>query len=139
LLSALTASPEARLRMALIPLLLAHPEFAKDVHEAERRLPTESIVVLRCYFTAAHWLQAKYRSELLALYGVQPVLPDLYGDVLGAADHTSADSALEALSLRQQQLTGISLNWQGTYEHAAQSWLRFQSCGTSTRLDAPHP
>ncbi len=126
LLSALAADPEARLRMALIPLLLAHPEFAEDVHTAERRLPTECVAVLRCYYTAAHWLQVKHHEELTALMGVQPTLPDFYGDVLGVTGHTSPDSALQALSLRQQQLTGISLNWQGTYEHAAQSWLRFR-------------
>lgn len=125
LLTALASNPEARLRMALIPLLLAHPELAADVRQAERALPAKDAVVLRCYYTAAHWLQVKYRQRLEAACGLQPTLPDLFGEQLGIAEQAEPDKALGILALRQRQLTGITLNWLGTYEHAAQSWLRF--------------
>lgn len=125
LLAALASSPEARLRMALIPLLLAHPELAADVCQAERTLPAKDAVVLRCYYTAAHWLQIKYRARLEATCGHQPTLPDLFGQQLGIAEQAQPDTALRILARQQQSLTGIGLNWLGTYEHAAQSWLRF--------------
>lgn len=125
LLTALASNPEARLRMALIPLLLAHPEFAPAVRQAEQSLLAKDAVVLRCYYTAAVWLRAKYRSRLEAACGPQPALPDLFGEALGVAPQTEPDDALRSLALRQRELTGITLNWLGTYEHAAQSWLRF--------------
>lgn len=125
LLSALARSPESRLRMALIPLLLAHPEFATEVREVAESLPPDRAILLRCYYTAAYWLQAKYRNRLQAIRGVQPSLPNLFGEELGLTEQIVPDSALRVLALRQQERTGIALNWLGTYEHAAQSWLRF--------------
>jgi len=126
LIAALASSPEARLRMALIPLFLAHPEFAPKVRSAARSLLAKDAVVLRCTYTAAVWLQAKYRVRLEAVCGPQPALPDLFGEVLGITGQTEPDSALPLLAQRQRELTGITLNWLGTYEHAAQSWLRFR-------------
>jgi len=112
--------------MALIPLFLAHPEFAPKVRSAARSLLAKDAVVLRCTYTAAVWLQAKYRVRLEAVCGPQPALPDLFGEVLGITGQTEPDSALPLLAQRQRELTGITLNWLGTYEHAAQSWLRFR-------------
>ena len=125
LLSALASSPEARLRLALIPLLLAHPEFAEDVDRALQSLSPDAAIVLRCYYTAAYWLQLKYRIRLADIVGVQLRLPDLFGEELGLVKQTVPDNALHALALRQQRLTGRAINWLGTYEHAVQSWLRF--------------
>lgn len=125
LLAALAASPEARLRMSLIPLLLAHPEFAEDVETALGRLSADAAIVLRCYYTAAHWLQAKYRTQIVNLRGDQPVLPDLFSEELGLPGESKPDIALHALAFHQQRLTGRIINWLGTYEHAAQNWLRF--------------
>jgi len=125
LLAALASSTESRLRMALIPLLLAHPEFAEMIGEVEESLPARGAVVLRCYYTAAYWLRAKYHKRLEAVCGLQPALPDLFSEQTGLADQTAPDGALGVLALYQQKLTGLSLNWLGTYEHAAQSWLRF--------------
>ncbi len=107
LMAALASSPEARLRMALIPLLLAHPEFAAEVRQAERSLPAKDAVVLRCTYTAAVWLRAKYGARLEAACGPQPALPDLFGEALGIRGQTDADSALEVLAQRQRELTGI--------------------------------
>lgn len=125
LLAALAASPEARLRMSLIPLLLAHPEFTEDVETALGRLSAEAAIVLRCYYTAAHWLQTKYRTRIATLCGDQPALPDLFGDELGLVGQSRPDKALRSLALCQQKLSGSEINWLGTYEHAAQNWLRF--------------
>ncbi|MBI3958743.1 MAG: hypothetical protein HY328_08035 [Chloroflexi bacterium] len=125
LLAALATTPEARLRLALIPLLLAHPEFAEDVHDALLVLPSDVAVTLRCYYTAAYWLQLKYHTCLAAMRGQKPQLPDLFGEELHLPKQMTPDAALHALALRQQELTGRILNWRGTYEHAIQNWLCF--------------
>ncbi len=125
LLAALASSPEARIRLALIPLLLAHPEFAQDVHKALQSLSPDAAVILRCYYTAAYCLQEKYRNRLASVCGVQQALPDLFGAEFGLAAQCAPDNALRTLALHQQKLTGREINWIGTYEHAAQSWLRF--------------
>lgn len=137
LLAALASSPEARLRMALIPLLLAHPEFAPEVRAVALSLPTHQAIVLRCYYTAAYWLRAKYGNRLEAVCGPQPALPDLFGKELEIPAQATPDNALYALAQHQQKLMGVSLNWLGTYEHAAQNWLRFYE--QEKRWQQSHP
>ena len=124
LLAGLAASAEARLRLALIPLLLAHPEFAHDARSALQQMSPAVAVTFRCYYTAARWLQVKHRGRLTACLGPVRPLPDLFGEELGLVAHTDPDAALRALGARQQALTGRGLNWCGSYEHAAQTWLR---------------
>lgn len=136
-IAALAASPEARLRMALIPLLLTHPEFAADVDEALQSLSLDAGIVLRCYYTAAYWLQAKYRARLVSVCGLKAQLPNLFSAELNMAGYTEPDAALRALAVRQQEMTGRVLNWHGTYGHAAQSWLRFME--HKNRWQQSHP
>ena len=124
LLAGLAASAEARLRLALIPLLLAHPEFAHDASSALQQMSPAAAVTFRCYYTAACWLQVKHRGRLTACLDHVRPLPDLFGEELGLAAHTDPDAALRALGAKQQVLTGRALNWYGSYEHAAQTWLR---------------
>lgn len=137
LLTALASSPEARLRMALIPLLLAHPEFAPEARAIALSLPAHQAIVLRCYYTAAYWLRAKYGNRLEAVCGPQPALPDLFGKELGIPEQSTPDNALHALAKHQQEQLGVSLNWLGTYEHAAQNWLRFYE--QEKRWQQSHP
>ena len=124
LLAALAGSPEARLRLALIPLLLARPKFSLAVLTALPHTPPDAAITLRCYYTAAYWLQQKYQARLTAALGITPPLPDLFLAELGLSTYTDPDTALHALAARQQILSGRVLNWFGTYEHAVQSWLR---------------
>ena len=132
LLAGLAASPEARLRLALIPLLLAHPEFSVYAVAALQQLSPTAAVTLRCYYTAAVWLQGKHRARITVALGHTQPLPDLFGAELELATYTDPDAALYALALRQRELTGLTLNWLGTYEHAAQSWIRFMEYAVPT-------
>lgn len=125
LMAELAHSAEARLRLALIPLLLRHPEFSTYTIAALQMLPPTSAVTLRCYYMAAYWLQKKYRPRLIACLGVIQPLPDLFGAELGLTAYMTPNEALHALAEQQQTLSGRVLNWVGSYEHAVQSWLRF--------------
>ena len=124
LLAGLAASAGARLRLALIPLLLARPEFAHDAGSALQQMSPAAAVTFRCYYTAACWLQVKHRGRLTACLGPVRPLPDLFGEELGLAAYTDPDAALRALGAKQQVLSGRALNWCGSYEHAARTWLR---------------
>jgi len=126
LLAALAASSAARLRLALIPLLLAHPEFSVYACTALQQLPPDAAITFRCYYTAAHWLQIKYRARITATLGAIQPLPDSFSTELNLSGTVDPDSALHALAARQQSLSARALNWFGSYEHAAQTWLRLQ-------------
>ena len=118
LLRGLTGSDEARMRLALIPLFLTHPEYAQYVAQSLNNLSPDHKQVLRCYYTAAHLLQQKYHSQLTDILGNRPLLPALFNDVLDIDEHESPDGRLRQLSRQQAKLSGRFINWYGTYEHA---------------------
>ncbi len=125
LLAGLAASADARVRLALIPLLLARPDYAAFLPDALPGLSAAAQVVLRCYATAAAILQARYATRLHALFGAQPYLHDWFSTELGISLRGSPDEQLATLAVRHRQLSGRSLNWAGTYRHGADSFLRF--------------
>lgn len=119
----LATSDEARLRLALIPLLLRHPAFAATVRQAVGQLPPPAQVVLKCYYTAAQLLQQKYHTRLQALFGDLPPLPDLFSADLELPAFSVPDHGLQMLAECHRRLSGRTLNWLGTYEHGAQRLL----------------
>jgi hypothetical protein len=123
LLAALAASDEARLRLALIPLLLQRPDFAAHASLVVQRLPAPARIVFKCYYTAALLLQKKHMSHLEALLGKRDSLPDLFSAELDVLAPHNPEAGLRALAERQSMLSGKSINWLGTYEHAARRFL----------------
>lgn len=124
LLASLAASDEARLRLALIPLLLRRPEFARHARAALRLMPPEAVMCFKFYYTTAVRLQEKHRCRLETVLGQVALLPDLFSAELGLAEQTDSDEALRALAMRQRDLTGRTINWLGTYEHGANCLLQ---------------
>jgi hypothetical protein len=123
LMAMLAASNEARLRLALIPLLLRHPLWATYAEAAQQHLPIASQIVFKCYYTAAWLLQQKYQSKLMSFTDHWVLLPDLYSNDLALCHFADPDQGLHQLAERHRILSGRSINWLGTYEHAAQRWL----------------
>jgi hypothetical protein len=124
LLASLAASDEARLRLALIPLLLRHPEYGRHATAALRLMPPAAQTCFKCYYCAAVLLQEKHRRRLETLLGRLDLLPDLFSTELGLPDRAHPDDALRILAMRQRDLTGRSINWLGTYEHGADQLLQ---------------
>ncbi len=125
LIAALAKSREARLQLSLIPLFLRHPEFAKEAKKADKLLLQKtSQFVLRFYYTAAVFLQRKYQQQLSRLLGKQPELTDLFSNALGVHNENNPGLALRQLAKQHQVLSGQFVNWLGTYEHAADVWLK---------------
>ena len=124
LLAALAQAREARLRSAIVPMLLRHPEFAPHARTAATRLLGLPRVTLQCFYTAALLLQRKYVARLKQLLGVQPSLPDWFSAGLGISLSEDETPLLGELSERHAALTGLPINWAGTYEHAAERLIK---------------
>ena len=116
LLVELAQSKESRLRLALIPLFLEHPEFALHVNKAARKLELTSRITLECYYTAAMFIRKKYQPRRRAL-------PDHFSKKLNIPITNDAEENLRALAKRQREISGVHANWFGTYQHAAQRWF----------------
>jgi hypothetical protein len=116
LIAALAESREARLQLSLIPLFLRHPEFAVYASAATKKLNPASQLILKCFYSATIWLEQKHLSR--------KKLPDLFSEELGLFPNSNPEENLRALAKRQQELSGSQINWLGTYQHAADIWLK---------------
>ena len=116
LIAALAESDEARLRLALIALFLQHPEFSKHVREAAKKLHTPARTTLQCYYSAAVFLAQIYQGSTS--------LPDYFSSDIQLKTTDDPRGNLGALADRHRQLGGEAVNWLGTYQHAAQIWMR---------------
>jgi len=127
LLEGLARSSDARVRSAIIPLLLRHPEFAPSVSSTVRRLDAGAAAraTLECFYTAAMLLQKKYVERLARLFGIQPTLADLFSAEMDLELADDMETSLMRLGERNAALRGLELNWVGTYEHAARTWLEY--------------
>ena len=116
LIAALAECREARLQLSLIPLFLRHPEFAVHASAAAKKINPAAQLILKCFYSAAVWLEQKHlsRKELL----------DLFSKELDLNPTTDPDENLRALAKRHKELSGSRINWIGTYQHAANIWLK---------------
>jgi hypothetical protein len=79
---------------------------------------------LKLYYTAGVLLQRLYHRSLEHLLGAQPLLPDLFGSELAVSLTDEPQKDLQRLGERHILLTGLNINWAGTYEHAAQRLIK---------------
>jgi len=121
LIADLTRQPSSRVRAALIPLFLAHPQYAAHVSEAEKSINSEQIITLKFFYTAAMLLQRKHAASFQK--DGAPILPDLFSAELGISG-TNIDEQLHDLGEKHQAASGMRLNWAGSYENAAGHLLR---------------
>ncbi len=113
LLQGLAGAPEARLRSAIIPLVLRHPEFSTDARAADEALSDLARITCECFYTAAVLLQRKYRDRLVRVFGAQTSLPDWFSAALGITLSTDGDASLRALGERQHRFHGPLLFLEG--------------------------
>ncbi len=125
LLADLMRQPSARVRAAVITVLLAHPEFASAVPAALHRLSPPERRMLQFYYTAACLLQEEYADRLKRLAPTHwQRLPDLFSSGLGLLAGGTPRERLNLLGDLCQRDTGAIVNWAGTYEHVARQLLR---------------
>ena len=124
LLAGLTRQADARLRAALIALLLYNPALGKAVPEALSQLEGRERMTLKLYYTATVILQAKYAERLRLLAPGWRPLPDLFSQELDIPMHENQRVRLQQLGKLHRQITGLAANWPGTYEYAASRLIR---------------
>jgi hypothetical protein len=123
LLADLVRQPSARVRLSVIAVLLAHPEYAQAVPAALKRLPPAAQWTLRFFYSAAVLLQQEYAERLRPFVAARR-LPDRFGADLNLPVTASPRERLIALGRRHRQRTQTAVNWAGTYESAVRHLLR---------------
>lgn len=123
LLAGLASSNEARLRMAIVPLLLWNPDLAPVGTAAAGRLADAPRLTLMCYLTAAVLLQRQHRQRLADLCRATTPLPDLFSALLGLDLPEAPDAGLRMLARCHAALTSDAVDWLGTYRHSALPFL----------------
>ena len=124
LLAGLAEQRDARLRLAIIPLLLCRPELARVVPEATSLLPEPALTTLKLFYTAAVLLQQEYAVPLRDLTGRWAPLPDLFSKELGVPSGGSLEARLKRLGERHRALSGLAANWIGTYRYGAERLIK---------------
>jgi hypothetical protein len=118
LLADLVRQPSSRVRSATIALMLEHPEYSEQMPIAIRKLHAKNRMTLKLFYTAAVYLQRIYFEDLKNFQGDRfSWLPDLYGTELNIQPDLDANKSLVDLGKRHQDLTGIYVNWVGTYKN----------------------
>jgi hypothetical protein len=127
LLVDLVRQPSARVRAAVIAVLLSHPEYAEAVSGALEHLGPSERFILRSFYVAAVLLQQQYAHELQPhmTLGWQ-WLPDLDRAAMGWDLPTEGTprEKLAALGREHRRRTREMVNWAGTYEQVASQLLR---------------
>jgi hypothetical protein len=117
--------PNARLRVAVIAVLLARPDYAAGAQAAVSSLPPDAAVTLMLFYTAAVRLQRELGAQLRPRLGAAwQELPDIFAVGLGLGAQSSPGTSLTELATRHAELTGQHLNWEGTYRDTAGRLLR---------------
>jgi len=125
LLTDLIRQPSARVRTAVISVLLAHPQYAQAIPAALKRLRPADRLTLQLLYTAAVLLQQEYADQLLPFVTArQQRLPDLFSAEFGLPLEGPPRERLDLLGRVHRQRTGAAVNWPGTYDNAARHLLR---------------
>jgi hypothetical protein len=125
LLADVVRQPSARVRAAIIAILLAHPEFSNAIPAALERCDPAEQVTLCMFYTAAVLLQQTYSDRLQPALGSRwRVLPDLFSSEIGLSPFGTPGQRLIRLGQKHRQKTRMAVNWAGAYENVAQRLLR---------------
>jgi hypothetical protein len=117
LIARLVVHTDARLRLALVPLLILHPDWATEVQAVVQQLTEPARSQLQAIYAAAVCLQRLWRTRLGFYLGDFEMLPDLYSSELGlpAATEQHGKIGLHALAAWQASRSPYPFNWLASY------------------------
>lgn len=125
LLADLMRQPSARVREAVIAVLLAHPAFAQAIPAALAQLSSSEQSALRFFYSAAVLLQQQYADALLPhVAGRWQWLPDLFSQELGLGTQGTPQERLRRLGAVHRIQSRATVNWTGTYDNVARKLVR---------------
>jgi len=126
-LADLVRQPSARVRAAIIAVLLSHPEYAESVPAALERLGPSDRLTLQSFYAAAVLLQQEHAHRLRPhVTRGWRWLPDLGGALTGweMPSDGAPREKLAALGREHRRRAQEMVNWAGTYEQVAHQLLR---------------
>jgi hypothetical protein len=124
LLADLVRQPSARVRAAVIAVLLSRPGYAEGVPAALERLAPGERLTLQSFYVAAVLLQREYADRLRPLAGEHwQWLPDFLSKELGLPVEGAPRERLRLLDRELRHRTQAAVNWMGTYEQVVQKLL----------------
>jgi hypothetical protein len=127
LLADLVQQPSARVRTAVIAVLLSHPDYADGVPAAMERLGPEDQLALQSFYMAAVLLQREHVGRLRSFQATGwrwlPELPHAPAE-LGLPTRGTPREKLAALGREHRRRGRTTVNWTGTYEQVARRLLR---------------
>ena len=127
LLADLVRQPSARVRAAVIAVLLAHPEYAVAVPAALEQLPAAEQLTLQSFYAAAMFLQQEHAHRLRAFLGARwrplPHLREVTRQ-LHLPDDGTPGERLAWLGREHQRWSGTMVNWTGSYEQVVRRLMR---------------
>ena len=127
LLADLVRQPSARVRAAVIAVLLSHPEYAAAVPAALERLNPSERLTLQSFYAAAVLLQQEHAHRLRPhVTRKWRWLPDLSRTLAGwdMPSEGTPREKLAALGREHRRRAQEAVNWSGTYEQVAHQLLR---------------
>ena len=125
LLADLMRQPSARVREAVIAVLLAHPAYAQAIPAALAQLAAPEQSALRFLYSAAVLLQRLYADALRPYIADRwQWLPDLFSQELGIPGSGTPHERLERLGVVHRAYTRSAINWTGTYDNVARKLVR---------------
>lgn len=100
LISALLASPDARLQLALVTLFIRHSHLAAHLPDLIKKIPPAQTLDLQTLYMAAVYLQRLWATRLSFYLDDMSLLPDLYSTQLNLppADERFGKVGLYALA-----------------------------------------
>jgi hypothetical protein len=125
LIANLAGHADPRLREALIPLFLRHPELAEQARSLAALLEPDAADTLRHFYSAAVYLQRLWLSTLRLYLGSFPVLPDHFGQAyyhLPSPEENFGEAGLRSLARHYADETG--LDWLSVYQSAMNLFLQ---------------
>ena len=126
LLADLVRQPSARVRAAVIAVLLSHPEYAEAVPAALKRLRPPERLTLQSFYVAAMLLQQEHAHRLQPFLATRwQWLPDMFSAELGLPTQGTPRERLILLGYTHRQRTKATVNWVGTYEQVARRLIHY--------------
>lgn len=125
LMGRLASHADPRLREALIPLFLRHPDLAARATGLIQRLEPAAADTLRHFYTAAVYLQRLWLSTLRLHMGSFPMLTDHFGQPyyhLPAPDVKFGEAGLRSLARHYTAKTGM--DWLSVYQATMNLFLQ---------------
>lgn len=123
LLAGLSSHPDARMRHALIALLLYKPGFADFALAALEHLTDEEQVIFKINYTAALLLQQIYSAQLMRYVVEWREISDQFSAELRLPEIGTPRERLLELGAIQAGNHALTVNWSGTYIHIAESLI----------------